>query len=328
MKAFLKTYALSIKGPMNGFLITILVLWVAATAFTGCTLKRPPVPAGVIPDYSELTPRARAFGKKLFEELGEDYEVEDSHLRYGELRKTLDRLLLAIEAYPMQWQLYLFDKAELVDVRAVEGNYIFVWSGFLDFAQNEDEVAAILACEIAHVLTNHTKPVEFTILSKVFFRTAEIATSVGLIVLSQGTVAIGGQGWMEYAYVEASDLDPLDREYDEKEEQEALAIACLILDRSGYDSKALLTFWRRVQEARGTTERKIRLDRSVPLEKRLALLDELTPRSHTVEQITTYNIQYDLADLAVQDNSPTDTMDLPTKQPGHHETLQPVSAPL
>jgi hypothetical protein len=301
----------------------------AATAVTGCTLKRPLVPGGIIPEYAEPTPREQAFGKKLFVELDEDYDLNDGHPEYGQLRKTLNRLLLAIGAEPTQWQLCLFDKADLVDVRAVEGNYIFVWTGFLDFAQNEDEVAAILACEIAHVLANHTEPVEFTLLSRVFFRTAEIATSVGLIVLSQGTVAIGGQGWMEYAYVEASDLDPLDREYNEKEEQEALAIACLILDRAAYNSKALLTFWKRVQEARDTTKREIRLDRSVPLAKRLAMLDGLTPRTHTVERITPPRYSpYDLADLALQDNPLPEATGMPTRHTGHHEILQQVSAPL
>jgi hypothetical protein len=300
----------------------------ALTAVTGCTLKRPPVPAGIIPEYAEPSPRAQAFGKKLFEELDEDYELKDGHSQYGRLRKTLDRLLLAIGAEPMQWQLCLFEKAELVDVRAVEGNYIFVWTGFLDFAQNEDEVAAILACEVAHILANHTKPVEFNILSKVFFRTAEIATSVGLIVLSQGTVAIGGQGWMEYVYIEASDLDPLDREYNEKEEQEALAIACLILDRSEYDSNALLTFWKRVEEARGTKEINIRLDRGVSLEKRLALLEELTPRTYTVAQVPSHDSPYDLADLALDDNTTPETTGLAVTLPGHDEILQQVSAPL
>ena len=313
---------------MNRCFIITLILWMAATAVTGCTLKRPPVPAGIIPECAEPTSREQAFGKQLFVELDKDYELNDGHPQYGQLRKTLNRLLLAIGAEPTQWQLCLFDKAELVDVRAVEGNYIFVWTGFLDFAQNEDEIAAILACEIAHVLANHTEPVEFTILSKFLFRTAEIATSVGLIVLSQGAVAIGGQGWMEYAYVEASDLDPLDREYNEKEEQEALAIACLILDRSGYNSKALLTFWKRVQEARGATEINIRLDRSVPLKKRLALLNELSPRTYTVERITPHYSPYDLADLALQDNAFPETTDLPTRHTGHHEILQQVSAPL
>jgi len=83
-----------------------------------------------------------------------------------------------------------------------------------------------------------------------------------------------------------------------------------------------------VKEARDTAERKIRLDRSVSLEKRLALLDELTPYSYKVEQITSLYSQYDLADLAVQDNTLADTTDLPTKQPGHDEILEPVSAPL
>jgi predicted Zn-dependent protease len=299
---------------MNRCLVSILVLWTTAAAFTGCTIKHPPVPAGVIPSYLEPTPGERGFGKQLFEALDEDYETVEAHPGYELLRKTLHRLLLAIGAKPAQWQLFLFDKDELIDVRAVEGNYIFVWSGFLDFVRNADEIAAVLACEIAHVLADHTNPVEFTILSKVLFRTAEVATSVGLVILSQGTVAIGGQGWMEYVYVEAADLDPLDREYDAKQEKEAMAIAGLIVERTGYDPKALLTFWRRVKDAQGVTERKIRLNRSVSLEKRLALLNELMPDSRPEEQIKPHK---DQRDLAIQDSLASDKIDLPAEHCGH-----------
>ena len=149
---------------MSRCLVAVLVFWLMAAACTGCTLKRPPVPAGIIPEYSEPTPRARAFGKHLFETLDDDYELEDGHPQYGLLRKTLDRLLLAIGAETTQWNLCLFDRAELIDVRAVDGNYIFVWSGFLEFVRNEDEIAAVLACEGdtiiggAAPLTKHGNP--------------------------------------------------------------------------------------------------------------------------------------------------------------------------
>jgi len=43
----------------------------------------------------------------------------------------------------------------------------------LDIVENEDEIAAVVACEIAHVLARHTYPVEFTLCSDIFFDVAE-----------------------------------------------------------------------------------------------------------------------------------------------------------
>ena len=92
---------------------------------------------------------------------------------------------------------------------------------------------------------------------------------------------------MQYLYTEAADLDPLDREYNEEEEQNALTIARLILDRSQYSSRAMLTFWRRVQEDSVLEDRTMRLDRSVPIEKRIALLEEmLLDQSVTEEMVS------------------------------------------
>ncbi len=71
--------------------------------------------------------------------------------------------------------------------------------------QNEDEIAGVVACEIAHVLARHTFPVQFALWSDVFFDTAELATSIALMQLTHGAVSINGRGWMKWAYVEISD---------------------------------------------------------------------------------------------------------------------------
>jgi hypothetical protein len=104
-------------------------------------------------------------------------------------------------------------------IRAVHGNYVFVWSGFLEAAENDDEIAALMACEIAHVLAGHTYPVQFTLWTDIFFDVAEMATSLAIMSASQGMVAIGGRGWMKWAYVAMADLDALDREYSSQEER-------------------------------------------------------------------------------------------------------------
>ena len=248
-----------------------------ATALCNCTIKPTPVPTGIIPEYDHIKPEERAYGARLFEELDKDHEIYTYHARYGDLLEAWTHLLEVIGADYTEWQLIVFNDPEIVDVRAVHGNYVFVWSGFLDLVEPPDEIAAILACEIAHVLADHTEPVKFTVLSRILFGAAEIVTSAGLIILSQGTVAVGGQGWMKYVYAEAADLDPLDREYSEEQEREAIDIACLLLGRSKYSPMALMSFWNRVQKVTFEQEREVRLNRSIPLKKRMVLMDAVLP---------------------------------------------------
>ena len=242
---------------------------------TACTVKRAPVEHGIIPKLAAPTPAAEEFGKTLFTELHSDYKLDSENQKKEELIEIFNKLALAASVESLPWHIYLFSGSEIADVRAVHGNYIFVWTGVLDAVQNEDEFAGILACELAHVLAHHTDPVQFTIASDVFFTVTELATSVGLMVASQGTVAIGGHGWMKWAYNEVTDLDPLDRIYSEELEREAASIALLIISRTNYSPKALVNFWKRIAEDESLHAKFKKISRSLSPQERAVMLEAL-----------------------------------------------------
>ncbi|MGD9226300.1 MAG: M48 family metallopeptidase [Desulfobacterales bacterium] len=244
-------------------------------ALNACTVKQITIPAGEIPKINALTPGEAEYGRSLFEDLCEDNRLDSQNERYDQLVKVFDHLIQVAQADHLPWQIHLFQDPDLVDIRAVHGNYIFVWSGFLDMVENEDEIAAVVACEIAHVLARHTYPVQFTLWSDIFFDVAEIATSLAIMSLSQGIVAINGRGWMKWAYVEMADLDPLDREYSEADEREATMIAIQILDRSKYTPVAMLTFWQRIQQDEALQLKVTRLNRELTPQRRTEIITEL-----------------------------------------------------
>ena len=122
-----------------------------------------------------------------------------------------NKLAAAANINPADWNVHLFDDPEMVDVRAIRGNYVFVWSGVFDVVQARDEIAGLLACEIAHGLARHNQPVEFSMATEMLFGMTDMAASIGLLVLSQGAVAVSGTGMSRWLYVEAADLDDLDR---------------------------------------------------------------------------------------------------------------------
>ena len=259
------------------FAFTVLVCAGILLCGNGCTVKPRIIEPGTIPKIDALAPGEAEYGKKLYENLCDDYGLDANSKRYDRLVTIFDHLIQAAEADHLPWHIYLFDDPNTVDVRAVHGNYIFVWSGFLDVAENEDEIAALMACEIAHVLARHTYPVQFTLWTDIFFNVAEMATSVAIMAASQGTVVIGGQGWMKWSYVELADLDSLDREYSAEEEREAAMIAILIMDRSKYSPRAMLTFWQRAQQDDDLNKKIKPLERDLSPLKRTQILEELLP---------------------------------------------------
>ena len=244
-------------------------------AVNACTVKHHAIPPGKIPKIDTVTPQDSNYGKQVFEDLCDDHRLDTKKERYDPLVNVFDHLIKAAQADHLPWEIHLFQEPDLADVRAVHGNYVFVWSGFLDMVENEDEIAAVVACEIAHVLARHTYPVEFTLWSNILFDTAEIATTIALMQLSHGMISISGRGWMKWAYVEIADLDPLDREYSEADEREATMIAIQILDRSRYSPGAMLTFWQRVEQDESLQIKVNRLNRELTPQQRTEMITEL-----------------------------------------------------
>ena len=261
----------------NKFRLFIASLATALLFFSvnACTVNHAFVQPGTIPKLAAPTPDAEDFGKELYYEVCLDYDLDSDNQKREKLHKVFSQLTKAAEVDHLPWHVSLLSEPEIVDVRAVHGNYLFVWSGLLDAVKNEDELAGILACELSHTLAHHTDPVEFTIASDVFFSVAELATSLGLMVASKGAIMISGQGWMKWAYVEVADLDPLDREYNEEYEREAAEIALLIISRTRYSPQALLNFWKRVAEDPSLNNKYKRLSRSLSASERAGMLENL-----------------------------------------------------
>ncbi len=254
------------------FACLIAVFFIAL--ISGCTVKHASLQPGTIPTLGAPSPRAEKYGKSLYENICKKYELDSESRQYEKLVDIFNQLTIAAEVDHLPWHVYLIDAPETVDIRAVHGNYIFVWSGIMGTVENDDELAGLLACELSHVLAHHTDPVKYTLATELLFTTAELATSVGIMVASQGAVSISGLGWMKWAYTEIADLDPMDRVYSEDFEREAADIALLTICRAGYSPQALLDFWERavVDE---TPKKYDRFSRSLAPEQRAAMLVSL-----------------------------------------------------
>ncbi len=252
--------------------IPVVVFFLTINA---CTVKRAPVLAGTIPKLAAPSPGSEAFGEDLFQELCADYDLDSDNQKRDKLVEVFNQLTKAAEVDHLPWHIYLFNAPETIDIRAVNGNYIFVWSGVLDAVENDDELAGLLACELSHTLAHQNDPVEFTITSDVLFNVMELATSLGIMVASQGAVVIGGQGWMKWAYVELADLDPLDFEYSEEHEREAAEIALLIISRTQYPPQALINFWKRVAGDEALHAKFERFSRGLSPQDRVAMIEKL-----------------------------------------------------
>jgi len=240
---------------------------------TACTVQPARIPSGIVPMSASPTVLEDEHVGEVVADLNDEYALDNSSQHYYELLHQFAQLAVAAGTRPDDWQVYLFNAPDVVDVRAIPGNTILVWSGIFDVVDDQDEFAGLLACEMAHVLARHTDPVEFNLGSELMFGVTDIAASVGIMVLTQGIVAVSGTGMTRWLYVEATDLDELDRVYDEQQVEEMAEIALLILADSEYAPAGLLQFWRRAESDSDFSARLQRLSRKLSPAERVAVLE-------------------------------------------------------
>ena len=257
------------KRQLQRLAVIILGLSLGAA----CTIQPARIPSGTIPLAAAPGILEDEHADKVINDLSEDHALDDSSLHYYELLDTIAQLAVAAGGSADDWQVYLFDAPDIVDMRAIQGNTIFVWSGIFDVVDSRDEFAGLLACEMAHGLARHTDPVEFNLGSELLFGVSDITASIGIMLLTQGVVAVSGVGMTRWLYVEAADLDELDRVYDEQQIEEMAEIALLILASSDYAAGGLLDFWRRVGSDPGLGTRLQRLSRDLSPAERVAVLE-------------------------------------------------------
>jgi predicted Zn-dependent protease len=152
---------------------------------------------------------------------------------------------------PYAYRPYTFtviDAPEELNAFAAPGGFVFITSGMLKFLQSEDELAAVLAHEIAHVELGHgPKSVTKETRSKFFRSLASVAvgqTAVGSAAGSLGTDAfdamVGG--------VAASVIGGYSRTFEGNADKRGAEI-CLAV---GYDPKVLADVLERFQSTTGS----------------------------------------------------------------------------
>ncbi|MFV1974100.1 MAG: M48 family metalloprotease, partial [Thiohalobacterales bacterium] len=247
----------SLKQPIKQIILTGIGLVLLAA----CTIQQARLPPGTIPMAYVPTITEEDEAQEIFVDLKEDYALDLTSLHHDELLAMFNNLAAAAGIKAVNWNVHLFDDPEMVDVRAIRGNHIFVWTGVFDVVDSQDEIAGLLACEIAHALARHNQPVEFNMATEMLFGITDFSASLGLMILSQGAIAISGSGMSRWLYVEVADFDTLDRVYDEQQVQEMADIAVNILAYSDYSPGGLLAFWKRVEGDADLQKRVKRLSR-------------------------------------------------------------------
>ena len=192
-------------------------------------------------NYSENDVKAEL---RLGRELAARILGKYPHLENQDLTRyvTLVGKSLALQSSRTELE-YHFAVLDTEDINAYStpGGYIFVTKGALEKMQNEAELAAVLAHEIAHVTERHlVKDLD------IHDNSANATSSIGQVLGGAGSSA--GVAFTQVVNKAAEIL--FQKGFRQQEELDADRVGTLLLATAGYDPLALQRYLRRIHESK------------------------------------------------------------------------------
>ena len=180
--------------------------------------------------------QANAMGAEAWKKIKADKELSDD----ASTQRTVDRIGHDIAdesgAPGLDWEFEVFADPT-PNAFALPGGKIGVHSGMFEVARTEDQLAAVLAHEVGHVVARHP--------SEQISQNAAIQTALSSTGLTDGVIGQVAQL--------ATGVGSLS--FSRKHEAEADRIGLEYMARAGYDPRAAIDLWRNMQQASANAER-------------------------------------------------------------------------
>lgn len=171
-----------------------------------------------------------AMGRKLARRVEQELELVQDEALQERVRLIGQRLAAVCDRKEL---LYTFRAVADKDVNAfsLPGGYVYVNDGLIKNTRSDDELAAVLAHEIAHIAARHA--------------VKRFETSLGAQLLQLATIAAARQG----ASVRGAGVvfQAARLAYARQDELEADRLAVRYLNAAGFDPKATISFLERLQ---------------------------------------------------------------------------------
>ncbi|MFQ5548870.1 MAG: M48 family metallopeptidase [Woeseia sp.] len=167
------------------------------------------------------------------------------------------------------WELAIFDVKQ-VNAFAMPGGKVGVFSGLLDIATNQDQLATVVGHELAHVTARHVNERA----SRGGFTDAGIY--VAAIVLGQGHSGLTHTAYEGLRYGASLGLI---LPYERKQESEADVIGLEYMARAGFDPRESVELWKKMSEEKGDEKPPEFLSTHPADEKRIDALVAMYPNT-------------------------------------------------
>lgn len=150
------------------------------------------------------------------------------------VNRVAPKIIRAAGGNPSQWEVRVFRSDDL-NAFALPGGKIGIYTGILDLMENDDQIAAVIGHEVAHVNFNHS--------GERYSQAAATQVGVGAVGAAVGGSAVGGAAAQALGLgAQYGVILPFSR----KHELEADKFGVRYMHRAGYDARESIAFWRKM----------------------------------------------------------------------------------
>ena len=182
----------------------------------------------------------QVMGNRAFEELKKEQRLANQPQLTRYVECVTDRVVAVLEQPEgRRWEVVVFADPQ-ANAFALPGGKIGVFRGMLDIASTQDQLAAVIAHEVGHVIARHGAE---RVSQRVVIEGGLAAVSAAVGDGVKGPLIMGALGLGATVGV----LLPYSRTH----EAEADAIGMSLMARAGFNPKAAVTLWQKMARANG-----------------------------------------------------------------------------
>jgi len=215
----------------NGALIFILLIM---SVVSGCATREYNTATGKEDIIFVDTQKEVDMGKSIAEgiEKSKEIKLDPDPLMTERVNEVGQRIASVSDRKEVKYTFRVIDKDD-VNAFALPGGYVFIFKGLVDKVSKDDELAAVIAHEIAHVVARHS--------------IKRLQGGVGYNIL-QILMAVTGAGRSDAGRIDAA-FGQLIMSYSREDEALADKLAVKYLKEAGYDPWAVVSLLKKLQES-------------------------------------------------------------------------------
>jgi predicted Zn-dependent protease len=227
-KLYLMFKKLDIKVPA---LFYCVFGFICCFTLTGC-MSEYNIVTGQEETYYYSTDKEVHIGRSIARKVEEEYELAEDPLVQKRVRDIGERIASVCDRKEIDYFFYVLDEED-VNAFALPGGFVYVNKGLVDKVDNDDQLAAVLAHEVGHIVARHS--------------IKKLQAIMGYSILRVLTAAIPEGGGQVSKTADVAFVEILTG-YGRQDELLADKLGARYASKAGYNPRAMVDFLEKLHE--------------------------------------------------------------------------------